>query len=182
MTPSVQQDLQMDKGEIHIGKGKERYILIPMRAYAEIINTMFDLVGATAGGPLYYLGKRIGHGLVEELVHRMNEAHEAKNIENLVKEYAKFLEELGFGKIEVKEFNDQHAVIYMHSPPSMDGARLVDGTAEKLAKEGKKICYLEAGMIAGVFEKILGGRFQGIEKEHGTLDNPYCVIEVRRQA
>ncbi len=180
MVPSVQEDLKLEKGELHIGSGKERYILIPMRAYAEIINTMFELVGQTAGGPLYYLGKRIGQGLVEELTKRMNEANEEKNIENLIKEYAGFLEELGFGKIEILEFNDNHATIRMESPPSMAGIAVADGIAEKLVREGKKVCYLETGMVAGVFEKILGSRFQGIEKEHGTVENPYCIIEVRR--
>jgi predicted hydrocarbon binding protein len=182
MTPTVQEELHIEKGEIHLGQGKERYILIPMRAYAEIVNTVFDLVGAAAGGPLYYLGKRIGYGLVEELVHRMEEADEAKNIGNLILEYAKFLEELGFGKIDIVEFNDKHAVIRMMSPPSMAAAKLVNGATEKLIQEGKRVCYLETGMIAGVFEKILGGKFQGIEKEHGSLDDPYCVIEVKRVA
>ena len=179
---TVQERMRLESGEIHIGSGKERYILIPMRAYAEIINTMFDLVGQTASGPLYYLGKRIGHGLVEELARRLDEEQKEKNVGNLVEAYAKFLEQLGFGRIQVKEMDDKHAVMEMESPPSMAGIAVVDGTAEKLAKEGKKICYLEAGMIAGVFEKILGGRFQAVEKEHGTLDNPYCVIEVRRVA
>jgi len=178
---TLKEELEETRGEIHLRGGQERYILIPMRAYAEIVNTMFDLVGQTAGGPLYYLGKRIGQGLVEELVKRMEEAHEARNVENLVKEYARFLEELGFGKITIEEFDSSHAVIRMENPPSMAGAALVDGAVEKLARGGKKVCYLETGMIAGVFEKILGGKYQGVEREHGTPENPYCVIEVRKQ-
>ncbi len=176
------EELRIDKakGELHIAQGKERYILIPMRAYAAIIDAMVSLVGDAASGPLYYLGKRIGKGLVEELKSRLQKDSKEANIENLIKEYAKFLEELGFGKIDVKEFNSEHAVIYMHSPPSMAGIALVDGKAAELLQKGKKICYIEAGMIAAVFEEIIGGKFQGRELEHGTQDNPYCIIEVRK--
>ncbi len=176
------EELSLDKakGELHIAHGKERYILIPMRAYAAIIDAIVGLVGDAAAGPLYYLGKRIGKGLVEELRNRLQERHEAANVENLIKEYAGFLEELGFGKIDVKEFNSEHAVIHMHSPPSMAGISLINGKAAELLQKGKKICYIEAGMIAAVFEEIIGGKFQGRELEHGTLDNPYCVIEVRK--
>ncbi len=173
-------NLTLQNGKITIGGGEERYILIPMRAYVEILNAMYELVGDAAGAPLYYLGKKIGRGLVEELKKRME--GKEQNIENLIKEYARYLEELGFGKIEVLEFNDKHATIKMLSPPSMAGIKLVDGAAEKLLKQGKKICYLETGMIASVFEGVLGGKFRGVEKERGSLDDPYCVIEVVRVA
>ncbi len=167
-------------GKITIGEGGERYILIPMRAYVEILNAMYDLVGDAAGAPLYYLGKKIGLGLVEELKRRMKDKEQS--IENLIKEYTRYLEELGFGKIEILEFSDRHATIRMLSPPSMAGIKLVDGTAEKLLKQGKKICYLETGMIAAAFEGVLGGKFRAVEKERGSIDNPYCVIEVARVA
>ena len=179
---TVGSEMEVKAGEIHLAGGEERYIILPMRAYAAIIDALYNVTGEAVGGPLYFLGKKIGKGLVEELRRRMSAAHEEYNIENLVKEYARFLEELGFGKIDVREFDDQHAVIYMHSPPSMAGIRIVDGGPEKLLKAGRKICHIEAGMMAAVFEEILGGKFQGRELEHGTLDNPYCVIEVRKMA
>ncbi len=166
--------------ELHFKGGKERYIIIPLRAYAEIINSFASIVGEAVGGPLTFLGKRIGYGLVEELQHRLSESHKQANVENLVREYAKFLSELGFGKIEVKEVGEDHAIVYMHSPPSMDGIRVADDKVLEMLKKGKKICYLEAGMIAGVFEKIIGGKFRAFEVERGDLENPYCVIRVEK--
>ncbi|BEP17803.1 hypothetical protein PYJP_11550 [Pyrofollis japonicus] len=59
------EELQFDKekAELHIGAGKERYILIPMRAYAAIIDAIVGLVGeSAASAPLYYIGKKIGAG------------------------------------------------------------------------------------------------------------------------
>ncbi len=170
--------ITFQNGKITIGEGEERYILIPMRAYVEILNTMHKLVGEAMGAPLYYLGKKIGRGLVEELSKRMQ--GKEQNIKSLVEEYVEYLEKLGFGKIEVLEVSDNHATIKMLSPPSMAGIKLVGGVAEELLKQGKKICYLETGMMVAVFEEILGGKFRGIEKEHGSLDNPYCIIEVTR--
>ncbi|BEP17804.1 hypothetical protein PYJP_11560 [Pyrofollis japonicus] len=105
---------------------------------------------------------------------------EEANVENLVKEYAGLLEELGFGKIEIAEFDSKHAVIKMKNPPSMAGIALVKGSAEKLLLQGKKICHLEAGMMAGAFEEVLNAKYQGLEKEHGSVDDPYCIIEVKK--
>ena len=168
------------EGRITIGGGAERYILLPLRAYAAIIDCMVRIAGSGAGAPLYFLGKNIGRGLAEELRARM-EGREA-TVEEFVKVYAEFLEELGFGKIEVKEFDEKSATIRMAEPPSMAGISLVNGEARKLLEGGKKICYLEAGMMAAAFEDYLGGRFRAYEVERGTLENPYCVIRVEREA
>lgn len=45
--------IKYERGRITIGEGVERYILIPMRAYTEIINSLVRLVGDAAGAPLY---------------------------------------------------------------------------------------------------------------------------------
>ncbi len=171
--------IKYERGRITIGEGVERYILIPMRAYTEIINSLVRLVGDAAGAPLYMLGKGIGHGLAEELRKRM-EGKEA-SVEEFVKVYAGYLEELGFGRIEVKEFTGDSATIYMYEPPSMAGIKLVNGEAKTWLDKGKKICHLEAGMMAAAFEDYLGGKYRGMEVEHGSTDNPYCVIKVVKQ-
>jgi len=176
---SIQGRLRLERGGLYIGSSRERYILIPMRAYAEIINTMFELAGKTAGGPLYYLGKNIGRSLAKELLRRAEKTAK-KTLPGIVEEYARLLEELGFGKVRVLEASNNHSVILMENTPSIAGAALADGAAERLARGDGKICYLEAGMAAGVLEELLNTRFHGAEVEHGTPERPYCVIEVRK--
>ncbi len=96
--------------------------------------------------------KKVSRGLVEELSKRMQ--GKEQDIKSLVEEYVEYLEKLGFGKIEVLEVGDNHATIKMLSPSSMAGIKLVRGAAEELLKQGKKICYLETGMMVAVFEEI----------------------------
>ena len=175
-------ELKAEKGKIFIAGGKERYIIIPLRVYDAIIDAIVSITGPAAGGPLYFIGKKIGEGLVEEIVRRMDVKGVEKNVGELIKTYIEFLEQLGFGKIELVEFNEKHAVIKMLEPPSMTGLELVGGKAMNHFKGGGKMCYLEAGMLAAVFEKILGKKYRAYEVEHGTLDNPFCTIRVEEQA
>lgn len=169
-----------EHGRVTIGKGHERYIIIPMRAYAAIIDAVVGVVGVNAAGALlYYLGKRIGRGLAEELRARM-EGKKA-DTQEFVKTYAAYLEELGFGKVEVEEVTENSATIVMREAPSLAGIKAVHGKAEEMLSRDK-ICYLEAGMMAAAFEDYLGGRWRGVEVKHGGLEDPCCVIRVTREA
>jgi predicted hydrocarbon binding protein len=104
-----------------------------------------------------------------------------KNVGELIKTYIELLEQLGFGRIELVEFNEKHAVIKMLEPPSMTGLQFVGGKAMNHFRGGNKMCHIEAGMLASVFEKILGKRYRAYEIGHGTLENPYCTIRVEEQ-
>ncbi|ALL00369.1 hypothetical protein Pyrde_0319 [Pyrodictium delaneyi] len=175
----VATSIRLSEGELRIGEGNERYILIPMRAYAEIVASFFDLVGVAAGGPLYYLGKRIGHGLVEELENRLREGVTRRELTDVIMVVAKLFEELGFGTIEVNAVDKTRIILKMKNPPSLAGTRYVQGIFDKLKSSNMHVCYLEAGMIAGSLEKILGKRFRAREVESKIDgDSMYCFIEV----
>ncbi len=169
------QSVTYEKGELRIAGGTERYILIPLRAYAAIIEGMRKLVGEGAGGALYFVGRMIGRGLVEEILRRMDEKSLERNVENVIKTYVQFLEELGFGKIEILEIGTDHAKIKMYSPPSMVGLKIIVGEIKAV---GGHVCHLERGMIAAVFEEVLKRPYRGVEVEHGTYEDPYCTIVV----
>ena len=159
-------------GTLSLGGG-ERYILVPLRAYAAIINAVHELTGPAAGGPLYYIGKNIGEGLTEEL--RRGGGGDWRS---LVKNYIELLQGLGFGEIEVRELTDDRVVFYMRSPPSAAGARLLGGAAHQLRDRGK-VCYIEAGMIAGVLSKLLGRRVVARQLRGGEGEEEGCLIEAR---
>lgn len=179
MVPHVEIEAK-GKGELVFHDAKERVIIIPRRAYAAILDALIDIAGPGASGPLYRIGKRIGEGLLGEMKSLMEQEHMKMNIENTVKTYIDLLESLGFGKIEIVDLNGKSATIKMYEPPSMTGIASIDGKALEHLKRGGRICFIEAGMIAAVFEGILGGKFRGVELEHGDLENPYCIIKVER--
>lgn len=159
-------------GTLSLG-GEERYILVPLRAYAAIINAVHDITGPAAGGPLYYIGKNIGEGLAEELGRRSR-----GEWRSLVENYIKLLQGLGFGEIEVRQLSDDRVVFYMKSPPSAVGAGLLGGAAERM-RGGGKVCYIEAGMIAGVLSKLLGRRVVARQLQGGEGEEGGCLIEAR---
>ena len=168
------------KGKLVFHDSDERAIIIPRRAYAAILDAIIDIAGPGASGPLYRIGKRIGEGLLGEMKTLMEQEHRRMNIEDTVKTYIELLESLGFGKIEIVDLGDESATIKMYEPPSMTGIRKIDGKVLEHFKRGGRICFIEAGMIAAVFEGLLGGKFRGVEVEHGGLDDPYCIIKVER--
>ncbi len=168
------------KGKLVLQDSDERVIIIPRRAYAAILDAIIEIAGPGASGPLYRIGKRIGEGLLGEMKTLMEQEHRKMNIEDTVKTYIELLESLGFGKIEIVNLNSKSATIKMHEPPSLVGIRRIDGKALEHLQRGGRICFIEAGMIAAVFEGLLGGKFRGMEIEHGDLDNPYCIIKVER--
>jgi len=168
---ALKEELEETRGEIHLRGGQERYILIPMRAYAEIVNTMFDLVGQTAGGPLYYLGKKIGRGLVEEMERLLAGR---SSLEDVVREYARYLGQLGFGRVEVLGLRGDYAKLRLVNPPSMVG-----GVARSIGKGGSSgVCHLERGMLAAVLDAMTGAPHVAREVGHGVEPEPYCLVEV----
>lgn len=160
------------QGVLTLG-GEERYILIPLRAYAAIINAVYDVTGPAATGPLYYIGKMIGEGLVEELLSRTGSGGDWREA---AKRFVELLMDLGFGEIDILELSDKHAAILLKNPPSLVGAKMLDAGAAKLAEKGKA-CHLEAGMAAGALEKLLGRRVVAREKP----SSEGCLVEARVQ-
>ncbi len=163
--------LVVRNGMLTLGEGEERYILIPMRAYAAIIDAIVGLVGDAAAGPLYYLGKRIGKGLVEEMETRIGGSRDP---EEIVKAYVELLRELGFGSVELVEMRGGELVVRMEDAPSLASRRLVGRGSSRGA------CHLERGMLAAVLEEVTGEKYLAYEEEQGLNGGaPYCVIVAR---
>ena len=136
-------------GQLTVAGGEERYILIPARAYAAIIDAMRSLVGNMAAGPLYYLGKKIGRGLVEEMERLLAGR---SSLEDVVREYARYLGQLGSGRVEVLELRGDYAKLRLVNPPSMVG-----GVARSIGGNGSSgVCHLERGMLAAVLRHDRG--------------------------
>jgi predicted hydrocarbon binding protein len=168
--------LDMRDGVLTVAGGTERYILIPLRAYEAIIDAMRGLVGDAAAGPLYFLGKKIGRGLVEE-VERLLQGR--RDLDTVIKVYANYLSELGFGQVEILRMEGDEAVIKLIPPPSLEGMKLAGGI--KALGKGKQrgVCHLERGMLAAVLDVVTGRSHIALELEHGETPAPYCVITVR---
>ncbi len=163
--------LVVKDGMLTLGEGTERYILIPMRAYAAIIDAMVSLVGDAASGPLYYLGKRIGKGLVEEMETRLEGS---SNPEEIVRAFVELLRELGFGRVELVEMRGSELVVRMEDAPSLMSRRMLGHGASRGA------CHLERGMLAAVLEAITGEKYVALEEDQGLDgEKPYCVIVAR---
>jgi len=158
-------------GQLTVAGGEERYILIPARAYAAIIDAMRSLVGDMAAGPLYYLGKKIGRGLVEEMERLLAGR---SSLEDVIREYARYLGQLGFGRVEVLELRGDYAKLRLVNPPSMVG-----GVARSIGGNGSSgVCHLERGMLAAVLDAMTGAPHMAREVGHGVEPEPYCLVEV----
>jgi len=165
--------LSLEDGRLTIAGSEERYILIPLRAYEAIIDAMTGLAGEAAAGPLYYLGKRIGRGLVEDLKRLLGGN---RSLEGIVREYARYLAQLGFGRVEVEELRGSYARVKLISPPSLAAAA---AGAQVLGRGRQRgVCHLERGMLAAVLDALTGRHHMAVEKEYGFEPEPYCVIEV----
>ncbi len=167
--------LNLRDGHLTVAGGEERYILIPLRAYKAIIDAMRGLVGDAAAGPLYYLGKKIGRGLVEEL-ERLVDGD--RSMERIVEEYARYLSQLGFGRVEVEELRGDYARIRLVSPPSIADAAAAGRLQALGSGRHRGVCHLERGMLAAVLDALTGHPHVAVEKSHGVEPEPYCVIEV----
>ncbi len=154
----------------------ERFIIIPLRSYGAIIEAMRDLVGDMAAGPLYYLGKKIGLGLVDEVSKRVKRA----TVEEVARALDRLLEELGFGSISIIDAGEDTATLKLYSPPSMIGMRIVAGRERSVGGGGSRgFCHLERGMMAAVFERLLGRRVRVLEAGHGEEGGkPYCIVKL----
>ncbi len=144
----------------------ERIIIVPARAYGAIVGAIYDLVGSAAAAPLYYLGKKIGAGLVEEIKSRLGGAADKRRV---LEEYIRLLEQLGFGKVQILEFEPARALVRLVEPPSM---------YVSLPKGLHGACHIERGMMVAVLDAVTGLRHRAREVEHGYEPVPYCVIEV----
>ncbi|HID66309.1 MAG TPA: hypothetical protein EYP32_05715 [Aquificaceae bacterium] len=164
-------ELRFEKGELTIADGKERYILIPLRAYGALYNSIEKIVGDAVSGILYVAGKDIGRGLAEEVKRRMDE-RKASGLEELARDAVKLLEELGFGKIELVESSPEKFVVRMYS-----------SATSMHAKKGKAVCHLERGMLVGIAESILGKRYVAKEVKCRAKGDDYCefiIMESKR--
>ena len=150
----------------------ERFVLIPVRAFAGVINALYKVAGPAAGGPLYFLGKNMGHGLAEEIKARGHSPHSLKEAAKLL---ADMLEELGFGHPAIEEADEDRAVIALRDAPSPASARLLGGEALTLTSQGKS-CYIEAGVVAGALETLLN---RYITARELPSNNDTCRIEIR---
>ncbi|HIP85658.1 MAG TPA: hypothetical protein EYH17_03315 [Pyrodictium sp.] len=165
-------DLRFEKGELTIAGGSERYILIPLRAYGVLYNSIEKIVGDAVSGILYVAGKDIGKGLSEEIKRRMDERR-ASGLEELARDAVKLLEELGFGKVELVESNPQKFVVRMYS-----------SATSMYAKKGKTVCHLERGMLVGIAENIMGKRYVAKEVKCRAKGDAYCefvIVESKQQ-
>jgi len=162
-------ELRLEQGKLTIAGGKERYVLVPLRIFAEIYNTLEDVVGTGAGAVAYMMGKRIGKGLAEELIRRTGGSSDLKhNVEKLIE----LLSELGFGRFELVEADGKRFVIRMYEGP----------TSEFIKNTGKASCHLERGLIAGVLEEVLGCKCMARETKCRSAGSPYCEIVVEKMA
>jgi len=157
-------------------QGGERLILVPLRSYGAIIEAMRELVGDMAAGPLYYLGKKIGYGLVETVKSRAP----GGGIVDVTRALDRVLEELGFGSIYILDAGEETATLKLVDPPSMVGMEIVAGKARSVGQgTNRGYCHLERGMIAAVYEKLLGRRVRVLETESGwSSGRPYCVLKM----
>ncbi len=143
----------------------ERIIIVPARAYGAIVWAIYDLVGPAAAAPLYYLGKKIGMGLVEEVKSRLGGKVKRRRI---LEEYIRLLEQLGFGKAQILKFEPTRALVKLIEPPSM---------CVSLPQGLHGACHIERGMMVAVLDAVTGLRHKAREVEHGYEPVPYCIIE-----
>ncbi|NOZ89073.1 MAG: hypothetical protein GXO15_04025 [Crenarchaeota archaeon] len=155
----------------------ERLIVLPLRSCGAMIEAIRDLVGDMAAGPLYYLGKRIGQGLVNEVSKRVKGKGRVEDVAHAVGD---LLEELGFGKISIIDADNETATLKLYSPPSIIGMRLVSGKEKSIGGgTSRGFCHLERGIIAAIFEEILGRRVKVLEAEAGEESGkPYCTLKL----
>lgn len=156
----------------HQQRESERFVLIPVRAFAGVINALYKVAGPAAGGPLYFLGKNMGQGLAEEIKARGRRPSSLKEAAKLL---ADMLEELGFGHPTIEETEEDRAFIVIRDAPSPASAKLIGGEALALAGQGKS-CYIEAGVVAGALETLLNRYITAKELPSGS---DACRIEVR---
>ena len=169
--------LGLHEGVLTVAGGEERYILIPIRAYEAIIDAMVGLVGDAAAGPLYYLGKKIGRGLVEEMERLLSGRRGTRDI---VEAYARYLSELGFGRVEILSIQGDEATIRLIAPPSLEAVRIAGASARVVGRGRQRgVCHLERGMLAAVMDAITGRPHVAFETDHGTEPEPYCTIVVK---
>lgn len=161
-TSRAVRDLKFEKGELTIANGSERYILIPLRAYGALYDSIEEIVGDAVSGVLYAAGKSIGRGLAEEIKRRMDE-RKVSGLEELARDAVKLLEELGFGKVELVESRPEKFIVRMYSSATSVHAR-----------KGKAVCHLERGMLAGIAEDIMGKHYVAREVKCRAKGDPYC--------
>ena len=155
-------ELKFEKGMLTIAGGTERYILIPLRIYGALYNSIEKIIGDAVAGVLYVVGKNIGKGLAEEVKRRMNERG-VSGLEELASDAVKLLEELGFGKVELVESSSEKFVV-----------RMYDSATSVHAQKGKAVCHLERGMLAGIAEEIMGKHYIAKEVKCRAKGDPYC--------
>jgi len=159
--------LEMSGGKLRIGKGEERYLILPARFFGAVYESVRRLVGSGVSGLLYYVGKEVGKGLLEEIRYRL----ETKGItgpEGTARELFSFLSDLGFGKVELVSISEGEAVVRIHESP----------TSSTLSKCEGPSCHLERGLLAGAAEAFFNVRCVAKEVKCRCLGHPYCEFVI----
>ena len=153
-------------GRLSLG-GEEKFIVVPLRAYGALYDAARRLLGGYSAGLLYYVGLEMGRGLEEELVRSLN--GDRSDPRCMLTEFARLLEELGFGKAELVELRDGEALVRMHE----------NATTEVIRGVGQPVCHIERGMIAGAFEAVTGRRVIVKEVRCRAKGDPYCEFHIK---
>ncbi len=110
-----------------------------------------------------YLGERGANIILYESGKEFGKSLNTKSIDEVVK----FCKDYKVGLIEI--VNKNPIQIRVYECISCSG----------LPEIGKKLCYFEAGFIAGCLENILGKKVQVRETHCAGLGNDYCQFEVK---
>lgn len=141
--------------------GTEIPILVfrALRHYTDIYAT--DLLGENAAHILFInAGKSLGKALGKELY----DSDLNKYLENIVK----FIEEEKIGLLKITHFDEEKLVVQLDECITCAGMDNI----------GKRICFFEVGLVAGLVENFLGKKVLAYESKCNANGEETCEVTV----